>query len=64
MKYTYVCFRISSAWVCVCVRTRSVAQSCPTLCNPMDFEAHEAPQASLSMEFFGKNTGVGCRFLL
>ena len=33
--------------VCVCVK---VAQSCPTLCDPMDFP--------------GKNTGEGCHFLL
>ena len=38
--------------LCVC------AQLCPTLCSPMD---HQAP---LSMEFWGKNTGAGCHFLL
>ena len=32
----------------VCVR--SVAQSCPTLCDPMDY-IYTACQASLSMEF-------------
>ena len=32
-------------------------QSCPTLCNPMDCIAHQAP---LSMGFSGINTGVGC----
>ena len=32
----------------------------PTLCNPWTV----ARQASLSMEFPGKNTGVGCHFLL
>lgn len=31
--------------MCVC----SVAQSCPTLCEPMETVAHQAP---LSMEFF------------
>ena len=44
--------------VCVCVL---VAQSCPTLCNLMGCIAHQAP---LSMCFPGKNTGVGCHFLL
>ena len=34
-------------------------QSCPTLCNPM--VAHQAP---LSLDSPGKNTGVGCQFLL
>ena len=33
-----------------------VAQSCPTLCDPMDYQVHgNAP---------GQNTGVGCHFLL
>ena len=36
-------------------------QSCPTLCDPMDYIAHKAP---LSMGFSGKNTGEGCHFLL
>ena len=35
-------------------------QSCPTLCDPVDC-SHQTP---LSMEFPGKNTGVGCHFLL
>ena len=33
----------------------------PALCDPMDSVAHQAP---LSMDSPGKNTGVGCRFLL
>ena len=37
-----------------------VAQSCLTLCDPM----HLACQAPLSVDFPGKNTGVGCHFLL
>ena len=32
-----------------------VAQSCPTACNPMDSSPWNSP---------GKNTGVGCHFLL
>ena len=32
-----------------------VAQSCPTLCNPMDCSPRNLP---------GKSTGVGCHFLL
>ena len=35
-------------------------QSCPTLCNPID-GSHQAPP---SWDFPGKNTGVGCYFLL
>ena len=35
-------------------------QSCPTLCNPID-GSHQAPHPWDSP---GKNTGVGCHFLL
>ena len=39
----------------------SVAQSCPTLCNPMDC----SPTRLLyPWNFLGKNTGVSCHFLL
>ena len=37
----------------------SVAQSCPILCNPMDHARILCP-----WDFPGKNTGVGCHFLL
>ena len=37
-----------------------VAQSCPTLCNPMDCSY----QAPLSMGFSSKSTGVSCHCLL
>ena len=47
----------SLLWVCVC----SVAQSCPTLCNPMDY----SPSRLLCpWDFPGKNIGVSCHFLL
>ena len=36
-------------------------QLCPTLCYAMDYIACQAP---LSMDSPGKNTGVGCHFLL
>ena len=43
----------------------SVYQSCPTLCDPTDFSL---PGSSVHgtdrQEFSGKNTGVGCHFLL
>ena len=35
-----------------------VAQSCPTLCDPMD------TRLLCPWDFLGKSTGVGCRFLL
>ena len=37
-----------------------VTQSCSTLCNPMDC----SPSGSCPWNCPGKNTGVGCRFLL
>ena len=37
------------------------AQSCPTLCDPLDCSL---PGSSVHRIFSGKNTGVGCRFLL
>ena len=47
--------------VCVCALSCSVTQSCPILCYPMNYIAHQDP---LPMDFPGKNTGVGCPFLL
>ena len=38
-----------------------VAQSCPTLCDPMDYSP---PGSSVHGDSPGKNTGVGCHFLL
>ena len=40
----------------------SVTQLCLTLCDPMDCSPPRL--LSLSMEFSGKKTGVGCRSLL
>ena len=38
-----------------------VTKSCPTLCDPMDYSP---PGSSVHGVFPGKNTGVGCHFLL
>ena len=38
-----------------------IAQSCPTLCDPMDCSP---PGSSVHGILPGKNTGVGCHFLL
>ena len=43
--------------VCVCL----VAQSCPTLCDPMNCSP---PGSSVHGDSPGKNTGVGCHALL
>ena len=39
---------------------REVAQSCPTLCDPMDCSLPGSPP----WDSLGKNTGVGCHFFL
>ena len=44
-----------------CVVLCLVAQSCPTLCNPMDCSW---PCSSVHKDSPGKNTGVGCHALL
>ena len=38
-----------------------VTQLCPTLCNPMGCSL---PGSSIQWDFPGKNTGMGCCFLL
>ena len=43
------------------MRACSVAQSCLTLCNPVDCSP---PGSSVHGDFPGMNTGVGCHFLL
>ena len=47
--------------VYMCVYTHAqLLQSCPTLCNPMDYSL---PSSSVHGDSSGKNTGVGCHFL-
>ena len=46
--------------VCVCVCVCWVTQLCLALCDSMDC----SPPGSCPWDFSGKNTGVGCRFLL
>ena len=47
---------------CMKVKSESeVAQSCPTLCDPMDCSL---PGSSVHGTFPGKSTGVGCHCLL
>ena len=51
--------------VCVCVWVKVlrvlIAQSCPSLCDPMD---RSPPGSSVHGDSPGKNTAVGCHFLL
>ena len=49
------------SWRAFCVRAHPVPQSCLTLCNPMDYSL---PGSFCPQGFPGKNTGVGCHFLL
>ena len=47
-------------------KKEKVAQSCPTLCNPMDYTVHGILQARILGPWNspGKNTEVGCHSLL
>ena len=52
--------QLSPVLTLACVKML-VTQSCPTLCDPVDYIAH---QALLSMRFSGKNNRVGSHSLL
>ena len=63
VRFTYcwsLAWRILSISLLACAVTAKSLQSCPTLCDPRD-GAHQAPP---SLDSPGKNTGVGCHFLL
>ena len=47
--------------ILIFLKWSEVAQSCPTLCDPMDCSL---PSFSVHGIFPGKNTGMGCHFLL
>ena len=59
-RVTWFPLQCSPVLTLACVKTL-VTQSCPALCDPMDYIAH---QALLSMRFSGKNTRVGSHSLL
>ena len=48
---------------CVCVRV-CAHSVCPTLCRPTDTKRLKPARLFCSWNFSGKNTGVGCHFLL
>ena len=55
---------LTEEWIrkmCICVVRCLVAQSCPTLCNPMDYSP---PGSSVHWDSSGKDTGVCCHALL
>ena len=53
--------KLKKGCVCVCVCVCVYAQSCLTLCEPMDFSR---PDSSIHGIFPGKNIGMGFHFLL
>ena len=58
--YVFIFFireKCAKIHVCVCL----VAQSCPTLCDPMDYSL---PGSFVCEDSLGKNTGVDCHALL
>ena len=66
--FVYMCsIYIICLKICECIHNQSeVAQSCPTLCDPMDcsLPGYRLPGYGGPWGFPGKNTGVGCHFLL
>ena len=58
---SYMLCSVAYVCVCVCVCVCLVAQSCLTLCNPMDCSP---PGSSVHGESPGKNTGVSFHALL
>ena len=46
---------------CAAATAAKSLQSCPTLCNPIDRQPNRFPHP---LDSPGKNTGVGCHFLL
>ena len=57
VRYAKILHFLMCLCVCVCVH----AQACPTLCHPLDCNP---AVSSVHGIFSGKNTGVGCHFLL
>jgi len=58
--YIYVCIYKYNIFVCV-YAVCLVTKLCPILCNPIDCSL---PRLLCPWDFPGKNTGVGCHFLL
>ena len=54
-------YSMTCVCVCVCVCEYSGFQSCPTLCDLMDWSS---PGSSCPWNFSGKDTGMGCHFPL
>ena len=60
MYHNFYFLHSISSFLIACISAKSL-QSCPTLCDPM---GSSSPGSSVHEIFPGKNTGVGCHFLL
>ena len=66
-KWELIDEQVQTTIIIVCIPSMytkyvySVAQSCLTLCNPMDCSL---PGSFCPWNFLGRNTGAGCHFLL
>ena len=58
-KFGVLCF-VDLSYVYAAAAAAKSRQSCPTLCDPID----GSPPGSRPWDSPGKNTGVGCHFLL
>ena len=61
LQYLHICF------ICVTysISAAESLQSCPTLCDPIDgIPSMESTRMPCPWDSPGKNTGVGCHFLL
>ena len=57
-QIAHICIRVNNILNIVLENENEVAQSCPTLCDPMDTRLLHP------WDFLGKSTGVGFLFLL
>ena len=71
-KLYYLCMKNHQRQIKICSRTAATAgaaaakslQSCLTLCDPIDISPPGSPISRILQDSPGKNTGVGCHFLL
>ena len=60
-KKDSICYELKVKGDKHCLFVATLAQSCPSLCDPMDCRS---PGSSVHGDSPGKNTGVGCHALL
>ena len=59
-KILLICCKFELGFITAAAAAAKSLQSCPTLCDPID----GSPPGSRPWDSPGKNTGVGCHFLL